>query len=421
MLRQPDHSRRVAITGVGIVSPVGNDAATAWENVAEGRSGLGRITVFDPSPYPFQVAGEVKHFDILDYMDYKDARRTDRCVHFSVATAKQAVADAGFEITEENREDVGVVFGTVGGCQQIYFSTDRAWRERGARAVNPLGLPNAQVDAASGAVSIATGARGHNFCPAAACSSGSVAIGEAAELIRRGDCTAVIAGSAEAPLMELLHISFMNMRGLGLPLEGEPLETAIRPFDASRNGFVVGEGAAALLLEDLELAKARGARVYAEVVGYAAAADAYDMVAPAPGGEGAARAIRRAMTRARINPEDVGMINPHGTGTPIGDKREAEAFWGVFGDRTRDVLVSATKSVSGHMQAAAGSFEAAITALSIYHGVVPGTLNYRNRDPECDLNVATESRDVPLKYAITDNVGLGGHNAALVLAGYEGD
>jgi 3-oxoacyl-[acyl-carrier-protein] synthase II len=421
VLRPPDPSRRVVITGLGIVSPVGNDAKTTWYNVIEGHSGLGRITKFDVSKYAYQVGGEVKGFNVYDYMDYRDARRTDTTVHYSVATAKQALTDAGFDITAENRDDVGVVFGTVGGCQQLFFDTYSQWRDRGPKIVSPVTVANGQVDAGSGAIAIATGARGHNFCPSAACSSGTVAVGEAAELIRRGDCTAVIAGSAESPLIELLHVSFMNMRGLGKPLDGEPDETASRPFDATRNGFVVGEGGAALLLEDLELAKARGARIYAEVLGYAAASDACDMVIPACRGEGVGRAIRRALLRARIPADEVGMINPHGTATAVGDQREAEAFWDVFGAHTPEIQISATKSIMGHPQGASGSIEAALTALSLYNGIVPGTLNYRNPDGALNVTVAAETQDRPLRYALSDNVGLGGHNAALVLGRYAGD
>jgi len=246
-------------------------------------------------------------------------------------------------------------------------------------------------------------------------------IGEAAEVIRRGDCTAVICGAAESPLLELVHIGFTNMRGLGAPLPGKPIGTVSRPFDRTRDGFVMGEGAGALIVEDLELAKARGAKIYAEVVGYGSAADGYDMIAPAPKGEGAARSMKNALLRRGVLAEDVGMINPHGTSTPMGDKCESEAIWDAFGSHTPNILISATKSMTGHMMGAAGAFEGVATVLSVYHQTVPGTINYVEPDPECNVNVATETIEKPLRYAMSNNIGLGGHNAAVIFKQYTGD
>jgi 3-oxoacyl-[acyl-carrier-protein] synthase II len=420
-VRKPDYSRRVAITGLGTVSPVGNDVPTAWDSLVNGRCGLGEITHFDVAPYDHKVGGEVRDFDVTRYWNFKDARRSETTVHFAVASAKMALEDSGLEITDHNRYDIGVIYGSGGGGQGLFISNQAIWKSKGARLVSPFFIANGLVDASSGTIAIETGAKGHNFCPVSACSTGTTAIGEAAEAIKRGDCTAVIAGSAESPLLELVHIGFTNMRGLGSPRPGEAYETACRPFDRTRDGFILGEGGSALILEDLELAKARGARIYAEYIGYGSAADGFDMIAPVDGGEGSARAMRMALARYDVPPDEVGMVNPHGTATPVGDLREAQAIWATFGQHTPDVLISATKSMTGHMMGAAGSFEGMATVLSLYHQTVPGTINYREPDPECNVNVATETIEKPFKYALSNNIGLGGHNAAVIFKRYEGD
>ena len=420
-MRRPDYDRRVVVTGLGVVSPIGNDLDTVWENLASGHSGIGEITHFDTTPYEHKAGGEVRDFDVTKYFNFKDARRTETTVHFAVASARMAIADAGLEITDENRYDIGVVYGSGGGGQALFISNQEVWHTKGARSVSPFFIANGLVDAASGTIAIETGAKGHNFCPVSACSTGTTAIGEAAEAIRRGDCTAVIAGSAESPLLELVHIGFTNMRGMGTPLPGKPIGTVCRPFDRTRDGFVLGEGGGALILEDLELAKARGAKIYAEVVGYGSAADGFDMIAPADGGEGSARAMKMALERRGVPADEIGMINPHGTSTPVGDKRESEAIWAAFGSHTPNVLISATKSMTGHMMGAAGAFEGIATVLSIYHQAVPGTLNYLEPDPECNVNVATETIEKPLRYAMSNNIGLGGHNAAVIFKQYTGD
>lgn len=420
-MRKPDYTRRVVVTGLGAVSPLGNDVATSWESLVNGRSGLGLITRFDVSPYEHKVGGEVHDFDVTKFWNFKDARRSETTVHFAVASAKMALEDASFEITDENRYDVGVIYGSGGGGQALFINNQKVWETKGARLVSPFFIANGLVDASSGTIAIETGALGHNFCPVSACSTGTTAIGEAAEAIKRGDCTAVIAGSAESPLLELVHIGFTNMRGLGSPLPGQALQTACRPFDRTRDGFILGEGAGALILEDLELAKARGARIYAEVVGYGSAADGFDMIAPADRGEGSARAMKMALERQGVPADEIGMINPHGTATPVGDLREAQAIWTVFGDHTPDILISATKSMTGHMMGAAGSVEGIATVLSLYHQTIPGTLNCQEPDPECNLNVATQTVEKPLKYALSNNIGLGGHNAAVIFKRYDGD
>jgi 3-oxoacyl-[acyl-carrier-protein] synthase II len=420
-VRKPDYNRRVVVTGMGVVSPIGNDLDTVWDNLTNGRSGIGEITHFDTTPYEHKAGGEVHDFDVTKFWNFKDARRTETTVHFAVACAKMAVADSGLEINEANRYDVGVIFGSGGGGQGLFISNQELWHAKGARSVSPFFIANGLVDASSGTIAIETGAKGHNFCPVSACSTGTTAIGEAAEAIRRGDCTAVITGSAESPLLELVHIGFTNMRGLGTPLPGQPIGSVCRPFDRTRDGFVLGEGAGALILEDLELAKARGAKIYAEVVGYGSAADGFDMIAPADGGEGSARAMKMALERRGVPADEIGMINPHGTSTPVGDKRESEAIWAAFGSHTPNILISATKSMTGHMMGAAGAFEGVATVLSIFHQTVPGTLNYVEPDPECNIAIVTETVQKPLRYAMSNNIGLGGHNAAVIFERYTGD
>jgi beta-ketoacyl-acyl-carrier-protein synthase II len=424
-MRRPDYERRVVVTGLGVISPVGNDKATAWANLTEGVSGLREITYFDTTPYEAKAAGEVQDFDAKAWMDPKAARRSETSLHFGVAAAKQALADSGFELSDENRTDVGVVFGSGAGGQQLMIDNYLSLHERGNRTVAPTFIANALVDSCSGMIAIETGAIGHNVCMVSACATGTHNVGEGAEAIRRGDCIAVITGSTEAPLLEVAHAGFSNMRGMGLPRDGEPLQTVSRPFDATRDGFVLGEGAASLFLEDLELAKARGAHIYAEVVGYGSAADGWDMVQPIDAGIGSARAMQMALDRRGVPADEVDLINPHGTSTPLGDKREAEAIWTVFGARAardaRALSISATKSMTGHMMGAAGAFEAFATVLSVAEQVSPGTINFRDADPECDVWVNPETQSMPIRYGLSNNIGLGGHSGAVIFKRYDGD
>jgi beta-ketoacyl-acyl-carrier-protein synthase II len=420
-VRAPDHTRRVVVTGLGVVSPVGNDRQTAWSNLLDGVSGIREITKFDVSGYEQKAAGEVRDFVASEWMDPKAARRSEASLHYGVAAAKQALADSGFEITDQNRTDVGVVFGSGAGGQSLMIDNYASLRARGPRTVAPTFIANALVDSCSGMIAIETGAIGHNLCIVSACATGTHNVAEAAEAIRRGDCIAIISGSTEMPLLEVGHAGFGNMRGLGNPRPGEPLATVSRPFDLTRDGFVLGEGAASLFLEDLELAKARGARIYAEVVGYGSAADGWDMIQPVEAGAGSARAMKMALERRGVPADEVDLINPHGTSTPLGDKREAEAIWTVFGDHTPDIAISATKSMTGHMMGAAGAFEAFATVLSVAEQVVPATLNYRDPDPECDLDIATETQPRRIRYALSNNIGLGGHNGAVIFGRYDGD
>ena len=420
-MRRPDYNRRIVVTGLGTVSPIGNDVDTVWNNLVAGCSGLGPITRFDASGYESNVAGELKGFEARDWMDFKAARRTGLNVQFGVAAAKQALADSGIEVTTANRDEIGIIFASGAGEPKLMMDNKETWDTKGARLVSPFFIANMLVDTASGQIAIETGIRGHNMAVVTACSTGTHSIGEAAEAIRRGDCTAIIAGSTESPIYEMVWIGFGNMRGIGTPRPGEPLQTVSRPFDLTRNGFILGEGAAALVLEDLELAQARGARIYAEVVGYGSTNDAWDLIQPIEGGDGVARAMQMALDRRGVPANEIDMINPHGTSTPLGDLAEAQAIHRVFGERGGSIAISATKSMTGHMMGAAGSFEGLATVLSVFHQVVPPTVNYRDPDPEIGLDVSPVARPMPIRYAMSDNVGLGGHNGAVIFKRYDGD
>ena len=420
-MRKPDFTRRVAVTGLGIVSPIGSEVDTVWQHLVDGVSGLGHITYWDPAPYDCQVAGEVHDFDPAAWMTFKEVRRTDKNVVLGVAAAKKALAHSGLEVSHANRDEIAVVFGSGGGGSRLLMESRQTWETKGARAVSPFYIANMLPDTASGQIAIETGIRGPNMCIVTACSTGTHNIGEAAELIRRGDVIAALAGSTESPLHELIHIGFSNMRGMGTPRPGEAEQTISRPFDITRDGFVLGEGAGAVILEDLEYAKARGATIYAEVAGYGSAADAWDLIQPVEKGDGIRRALLQALERHDVKPEWIDMINPHGTSTPLGDLREAEAFWAVFGDRTPEIPISATKSLTGHLMGATGAVEAIFTVLSVHHQAVPGVPTFRDPDPEINLNVPRETIHREIRYAISDNIGLGGHNGAVIFKHYEGD
>ena len=423
-MREPDFTRRVVVTGLGVISPIGNDKATVWTNLLNGVSGLGILTRFDSTPYTHRVAGELKGFVATDWMDAKAVRRSEPAMWYGVAAAKQAIADAGLEINDDNREEVGVVYGTGAGGQSLMLENWRILTEKGPNRVGPTFIANGLVDSTSGMIAIETGAIGHNMCVVTACSTGTNCVGEGAELIRRGDVHTVIAGSSEMPLIEVAHAGFGNMRGLGAPRPGQPISDTSRPFDRSRDGFVLGEGAGALILEDLDRAMARGAHIYAEVVGYGAAADGWDMVQPIDHGVGSARAMKLALQRRGVPAEEIDVINPHGTSTPVGDHREAEAIWTVFGERaSRDshaIAITGTKSMTGHMMGAAGAFESFATVMTVAEQVAPPTINYREFDPECDLWVTTEATPMLVRYALSNNIGLGGHNAAVIFKRWDG-
>jgi 3-oxoacyl-[acyl-carrier-protein] synthase II len=420
-IRRPDYNRRVAVTGLGLISPVGNDIATAWDNLVHGRTGIKPVTRWDTTPYGVQGAGEVTDFDPNHWMDFKAVRRTDRNVTMGVAAAKQALADSELEVTPENRDDIGIIFGSGGGGPRLMIDNKTVWDERGARAVSPFFIANMLPDTASGQIAIETGIRGHNMCVVTACSTGTHNIGEAAEGIRRGDFIAALTGATENPLHEIVYIGFTNMRGMGTPRDGG-VETISRPFDKTRDGFILGEGAGAMMLEDLEYATARGARIYAEVVGYGSAADAWDLIQPVEKGDGVRRAMQMALERHGVPADEVDLINPHGTSTPLGDLREAQAIWDVFGEHTPDVAISGTKSMTGHLMGAAGAVEGVYTVLAVHHQCAPPTLNYRDEDPELRLDVVSGgARAMEIRYALSDNIGLGGHNGAVIFKRYDGD
>ncbi len=408
--------RRVAITGVGAVTPLGNDAKTTWDALVEGRSGVDFIRAFDASDRPVRIAAEVKDFDPSGLVGAKELRKLDRNVLFALAAAKEAVADAGVDGYRPER--VGVVLGSgIGGFNELMRQYD-VLRERGHDRVSPSFIQNILVDSASGQIAIELGVRGPNFAVVSACATGSHAVGEGAELVRDGSADIVLAGGTEACVHPLILAGFTNMRGLAAEDEDPP--RASRPFDATRAGFVIGEGAGVLLLEEMESAQARGAHVYAEVLGHGASNDAYHMAAPDPDSVGVIEMMRQALERASVAPEDVHYINAHGTATPLGDAAETKAIKEVFGDHAYELAVSSTKSELGHLFGAAGAVEAMVCALAIDRGVIPPTINYRNPDPACDLDyVPNEAREAEIGVALSNAMGLGGHNGCVLLGRVE--
>jgi 3-oxoacyl-[acyl-carrier-protein] synthase II len=410
--------RRVAVTGLGAVTPLGLDAPSTWAAAVAGRSGVDFIRGFDTSEYPVRIAAEVKDFDPTTVAPPKEARRMDRNVLLALGAAQEAWCDGGLDGVDPAR--VGIVVGSaIGGLPGI-VDQHTVLVERGPDRVSPFFIPSVLVDSASGQIAITLGLRGPNYAPVSACATGSHAVGEAAELIRRGSADAVLAGGTEACIHPLILAGFCAMRGL-VSEEEEPAR-ASRPFDATRAGFVMGEGACILLLEELDSARARGARIYAEVLGYGASNDAHHMAQPEPGAVGVAEMMRAALDRAGVEPERVGYINAHGTSTPLGDAAETRAIKQVFGDHAYRLAVSSTKSVTGHCFGAAGAIEAMASVLAIHHGVLPPTINYRNPDPECDLDyVPNEAREAEVDVALSNAMGLGGHNGCVLFGRVTGD
>jgi 3-oxoacyl-[acyl-carrier-protein] synthase II len=404
--------RRAVVTGLGAVTPLGLDARSTWESAVAGRSGVGFIESFDASGYPVRIASEVKEFDPVDVVGPKDARRLERNVVLAVAAAREAWRDSGVDGIHPAR--AGILIGSAIGGVMGVLAQDEVLRDRGHTRVSPWFLPNVLVDSASGQVAIDLGLRGPNYAPVSACATGSHAVGEAAELIRRGDADVVLAGGTESCMHPIILAGFTAMRGL--VAEDEDPTRASRPFDATRAGFVMGEGACVLAVEDLEHAQARGARVYAEVLGYGTSNDAHHMAQPDPESVGVAEMMRAALERARIEPERVGYINAHGTSTPQGDLAETKAIKSVFGEHAYELAVSSTKSVMGHLFGAAGAVEAMMCVLALHEGVLPPTINYRTPDPECDLDyVPNEARRAEVDVALSNAMGLGGHNACVLL------
>ncbi|TML34872.1 MAG: beta-ketoacyl-ACP synthase II [Actinobacteria bacterium] len=404
--------RRVAVTGLGAITPVGNTAPETWRAAVEGTSGIDFISAFDADGLPVRVAAEVKDFDPTGLAGLKELRRLDRNVLLALAAGKEAVADANLNGYDPMR--VGIVFGSaIGGFIGI-MKEGEVMRDRGPDRVSPYFIPNVLVDAASGQLAITLGIRGPNYAPVSACATGSHAVGEGAEIIRRGDADAILAGGTEACIHPLILAGFTAMRGLAAEDKDPP--KASRPFDATRAGFVMGEGACVLVLEELESAQARGAPIYAEILGYGTSNDAYHMAAPEPEAVGVAVMMKASLDRAGVDLERVGYINAHGTSTPLGDAAETKAIKDVFGDHAYRLAVSSTKSVMGHCFGAAGAIEAMMCVLAVRDGVLPPTINYRNPDPACDLDyVPNEAREAEIDVALSNAMGLGGHNACVLV------
>ena len=409
--------RRVAVTGLGAVTPIGNDAPSTWQSALAGTSGVDFIRSFDASEYPVRIAAEVKDFDPSTAGERRELRNLDRNVVLALAAGREAVADAKLDGAYDAGR-VGILFGTaIGGFLGIMEQAD-VLRERGPSRVMPTFIPSVLPDAASGQLAISLGFRGPNYAPVSACATGSHAVGEAAELIKRGDADAVLAGGAEACMHPLILAGFCAMRGL--VAEDEKPSRASRPFDATRAGFVMGEGACVLVLEELEAARARGARVYAEILGYGASNDAHHMAQPDPESVGVKEMMLRAFARSGVEPEQVGYINAHGTSTPLGDLAETKAIKEVFGEHAYSLAVSSTKSVTGHCFGAAGAIEAMMSVLAIHDGVLPPTINYEHPDPECDLDyVPNEKRIARVDVALSNAMGLGGHNGCVLVGRVE--
>lgn len=410
---------RVVVTGVGMITPVGHTAPASWEALLAGRSGAGPVTRFDTSAYEVRIACHVNDFSSAPIIDFKDARRMARFTQFAVVAAHEALADARLTIDADLAPRVGVIVGSAIGGVDAFIEAVHVNDQKGPRRVSPFAIPMLMSNAASGQVAIASGARGPNFSPASACASGTNALGEAWETIRRGDADVMLAGGSETPIVDMAFAALSNMGALS-KRNDEPTR-ASRPFDATRDGFVAGEGAGMLVLERLENALARHATIYAEMVGYGATADAYHITAPAEGGEGAARAMSIALQKGGLSACDVDYINAHGTSTPLNDAAETQAIKTVFGKQAYHIPISSTKSMVGHLMGAAGAVEAIATVLSIRDSIIHPTINYENVDPVCDLDyVPGKSRKVQVRAAISNSFGFGGHNACVAFRRFEG-
>jgi 3-oxoacyl-[acyl-carrier-protein] synthase II len=424
-------ARRAVVTGLGIVSPVGIGDGAAWDALTAGRSGIADITLFDASDYPIRIAGEVKGFDALQYMDGKDARRHDRNTHFAIAAAGEALRQAGLlgadgrlDPAQADGDRFGMVVGTgIGGIGMISDGI-KTLLERGVDRISPFLLPHMIPDAASGMVAIQYGLRGHNMALVSACATGGHAIGEAMEAIVRGQADLMLGAGTEAVIVPLAIAGFSQMKALGSPIDPDTGEynpaIASRPFDATRNGFVVSEGSAVLVLEEVGHALARGVTPLAEVIGYGSSADAFHMAAPAERGEGNQRAMRAALARAKIGPEAVDYINAHGTSTPLNDRYETTAIRDVFGEHADRLAVSSTKSMTGHLMGAAGALEAYACVKAVQTGCIPPTINYRHPDPELTLDyVPNTARSADVRVALSNSMGLGGHNSTVIVRRFE--
>ena len=403
--------RRVVVTGLGVVSPVGIGVQPAWSNVIAGKSGITRITKFDPSNFSSQVAGQVKDFDVSQYLPAKEARRMDTFIQYGLAAAIEAVKDSGIEATEENAERIGVSIGSGIGGIQLIEQTNDTYDEGGPRKVSPFFIPGTIINMISGNLSIMFGFKGPNVSIVTACTTGTHSIGDAARMIEYGDADAMVAGGAEAAITELSVAGFASARALSS--RNDDPATASRPWDKDRDGFVIGEGAGVMVLEEYESAKKRGAKIYAELIGYGMSADAFHMTAPNM--DGPRRSMRNAMNNAGVNPDQVQFVNAHGTSTPLGDANETNAIKAAFGDHAKRIVVNSTKSMTGHLLGGAGGLESVFTVLSIFNQISPPTINIFNQDPECDLDFcANTARDMKIDIALKNNFGFGGTNGSLV-------
>ncbi|MCX7793661.1 MAG: beta-ketoacyl-ACP synthase II [Thermodesulfovibrionales bacterium] len=411
--------RRVVVTGLGLVTPLGIGVSETWEALIQGKSGVGKITLFDASSYPVQIAAEVKNFDPSNYIEQKEIKKMDRFIHFAIAAAEMAMKDSGLKITPENAQRVGVIIGSGMGGLPMIEHYHRTLLEKGHRRISPFFIPMIIINLAAGQVSIRYGAKGPNSSPCTACATGSHSIGDAFRIIQRGEADAMIAGGTEAVITPMGIAGFTAMKALSTRND-EP-ERASRPFDIDRDGFVMGEGAGIVILEELEHALKRGARIYAEIIGYGMSGDAYHITSPAPEGEGAARCMEAALKDACIKPEEVDYINAHGTSTKYGDELETMAIKKVFGEHAYRLAVSSTKSMTGHLLGAAGGVEAVITILSIYNNLIPPTINLEKPDPVCDLDyVPNKARHREVNCAISNSFGFGGTNACLIFKKFSG-
>ncbi len=412
-METPASSRRVVVTGLGAIHGLGHDVDSFWASLLAGKSGVDRVTHFDPTDFACQIGAEVRGWDVNQHMDPKEARRNDRYTHFGFCAAKQAFKDSGLDIAGEDADRVGVLIGSGVGGMFTYESQCRVLNERGPRKVSPFTIPALIGNICSGLVAIELGARGPNFGVVSACATGTHAIGEAAHMIRRGDADVMIAGGSEATITPFSYATFSSMKAMST--RNDSPQTASRPFDKGRDGFVMGEGAGILVLESLEHAQARGARIYCEIAGYAATCDAHHITQPDPEGKGLSMAMKRALASAAITPEQVDYINAHGTSTPYNDKFETLAIKKIFGDHAHKLAVSSTKSMTGHLLGAAGGIESVISAKTIQTGKIAPTINLVDPDPECDLDyVPNVAREAKVRTVLSNNLGFGGQNAAMV-------
>ncbi len=410
-------TNRVVVTGIGVMSPLGLDVDSTWQAMIAGKSGVDYITSFDASPYMTKIAAEVKGFDPAQYMDRKELRRMDSFAHFAVAASRQAVEHARLTIDASNANDIGVIIGAGYGGLSTVLSQYEVLKERGPERVSPFLVPMMIADTACGVVSIMLGAKGPNYCITSACASGSDAVGDSYEIVKRGDAEAMIAGGTEAQIIPLTLAAFNAARAISTRND-EP-QKASRPFDAERDGFVMGEGCVTLVLESLSFATKRGAPILGEMISYGASADAYHITQPAEEGEGGARAMAAALRKAGLEPEQVDYINAHGTSTQLNDKNETIAIKTVFGEHAYRIPVSSTKSMTGHLLGAAGAMEAAACILTIQNGIIPPTINLTSPDPECDLDyVPNVARPAKVEIAMSNSFGFGGHNSTLIFRRY---